>query len=435
MRLALFLIFLSASFVHALAQDVVGFRRDDFGKVALTTSQVASGDLAGWHRNYANEPVSKYDKRSVFYRLGGPVGRLDVVTNTRTFPCTGFLISQKHLMTNYHCVPGLFEVSAVRDTGARRIVFIQFVLGYTVEGVEEIGRRYSVKASPAEANRELDYAILEVSGEPAKSFGWLRLASTELTKNSPLWIIGHPLGAAQHISREQCKSSDPAVSGGRLRHTCDTLPGNSGSPVLDPDTKSVIALHHAGSSSESINYAIPMRRIVARSTILKALLAEQASDPGKGSAGDPLRREPFLPGKDDPKVIAAIMQLQLQRIGCYRGSIDGVWGRGSEGSIAALPKAHRDTLSPPTLSLRNVSLLRGLEADTCERTRPPPKGQQGNTTATGATRVTTSSGGSSGRSGTSSCIQRAQRYCSNPDNSSAIGYAACLTQAKAGCRQ
>lgn len=431
---ATLLAFCLMSVLPANAQNIVGFEREDFGKVVLTTRQSASGDPSSDVMGYFSEPISRYDKRSVFYRLGSPVGRLDVLTDVRMYPCTGFLISPKYVMTNHHCVKGLLELSAVRKSGAKKVELIQFVLGYTVEGIEESGRRYSVKTEPVESNRELDYAILEVSGEPAKSFGWLRLASSEPLKNSPLWIIGHPLGDVQRISREQCKSADPAVSGGRLRHTCDTLPGNSGSPVLDPDTKSVIALHHAGSKSNSINYAIPISRIVARSVTLQALLSEHTSDPQFMAAGNPLRTEPFPPGQDDPILIAGVMQKQLQRIGCYSGAIDGIWGRGSQSSITALPKLHRDRLTAPTVSFQNVRLLRELDSNVCAHARPQPERQRRN--GAGAQRPTTNARVQTrGASGSSTCIQRAQRYCSNPDNSSAIGYQACLTQAKAGCRQ
>lgn len=411
----------------AVAQDVIGFPLEDFGKVVLVKRQVAGGD-AGRFDNYRNEPIGKYDRRSVFYRLGGPVGRLDIRTNTRSFPCTGFLISKKYLMTNYHCVPGIVDLLEVRQTGARRIELIQFLLGYTQEGVEEVGRRFSVAVKPVEANKALDYSILEVSGNPAKAYGWLKLASAEPTANSPLWIIGHPLGEAQRISREQCMSSGPPViSGGQLRHTCDTLPGNSGSPVLDPDTKRVLALHHAGSSSSSINYAIPMARIIAASPVLKALLAEQEKHPEVVAAGDPLRNAPFPKAQDDPKLIAYLMQLQLQRGGCYPGKIDGVWGPASEASIAALPSAHRIRLTPPTISSANAKILREIEPGTCGPRQAPTKTVVINRNPPAGPRPR--------RGSSSTCIQRAQRYCSNPDNSSAIGYAACLTQAKAGCRE
>ncbi len=40
------------------------------------------------------------------------------------------------------------------------------------------------------------------------------------------------MGEAQRISREKCQADSPAIASYRLQHTCGTLPGNSGAPLL-----------------------------------------------------------------------------------------------------------------------------------------------------------------------------------------------------------
>jgi V8-like Glu-specific endopeptidase len=268
--LVILLFFLSSA--TSQAQDIVGFSRDDFGKITLSNKQSAGQnldeELEVSIENYNNESVSNYGADSLFARLGRPVGRLDVLTDRGIFPCTAFLVSEKYLVTNYHCVPGIIENPRI---GASRIEAIQFVLGYIQNGVEDSVRKYTVGLFPAETDKDLDYSVIEVFGNPAKDFGAVRLAAISPLANHPFWIIGHPLGEAQRISREKCKSGSPAISGHRLRHTCDTLPGNSGSPVFDPGSQSVIALHHAGSKLDSINFAIPLSEIVKQSEILRAL--------------------------------------------------------------------------------------------------------------------------------------------------------------------
>lgn len=279
----------------AQAQDLPGFPREDFGKVVLSSRQAFAEKLEGQIGDYNNEPISLYNPRSVFFQRGRPVGRLDVLTNVRVFPCTAFLISDKYLLTNHHCVPGLLDIPEVRDLGATRIESIQLVLGYTREGIEEDAERFNVSPVPVEQDKGLDYAILEVFGRPSDKYSVVTLATEAPYDSQPYFIIGHPLGSSQRISREQCLSAAPAISGGRVLHKCDTLPGNSGSPVFDGDTRNVIALHHAGSSRNSINYAIPLARIVEKSPILRGLAEASGSQNTAVAALDTAR--PTQPGQ------------------------------------------------------------------------------------------------------------------------------------------
>lgn len=278
MRVFFFTLYCLLSSTSCFAQEIVGFPREDFGKVVLSGRQAMTGSaFEASIGDYKNEPISGYGLDSPFAQLGRPVGRLDILTNIRVFPCTGFLISERYILTNHHCVTGLLDVPQIRDLGAKRIEAIQFVLGYVQEGVLEKARRFNVSPVPIEEDRSLDYAILEVFGAPSEVFGKVDIAALNIKNNRPLWVIGHPLGEHQKISREGCKSASPAVSGGRLRHQCDTLPGNSGSPVIDAFTHKVVALHHAGSSQNSINYAVPLAELVKKSTILKSLAGAQVA--------------------------------------------------------------------------------------------------------------------------------------------------------------
>ncbi len=140
-----------------------------------------------------------------------------------------------------------------------------------MEGVEEGTAVYQVNPQPIEADRDLDFAVLEIFGNPARDWGNLQIAANVPNAKDPYWVIGHPMGESQRISREKCRAAEPALSRGVLRHTCDSLPGNSGSPVIDASLQMVIALHHAGSRRNSVNYAIPMASILEKSPTLAAL--------------------------------------------------------------------------------------------------------------------------------------------------------------------
>ena len=264
----------------ALAQDFVGFDRTSFGSVVLNRNQAAGGgsdiSLELAVGDYNNEPILNYSQNSVFSKLGLSVGRLDILTDTGVYPCTAFIVDTKHILTNYHCVPGILDNERA---GATRIDSVLFVAGYRQPGVDQGTRRYTVVPTPVESSKDLDYAVLEVIGDPSAEFGKLDLASITPQDNDPYWVIGHPMGEAQRISREKCRANAPALSNNQLLHTCDTLPGNSGSPVIDASLQKVVGLHHAGSNRDAVNYAIPMAAILAQSNVLKAVFVPGAVDP------------------------------------------------------------------------------------------------------------------------------------------------------------
>ena len=257
----------------AQSQDLMGFDRASFGSVVLSRTQaVGTGiQLEISVGSYENEPMSNY-KDTVFADIGRSVGRLDALTDKGVFPCTAFIVSKQHILTNYHCSLGLLDDERI---GATRIDASQFIAGYTQTGVDEGTKKYTVIPTPVEYSEELDYAVLEVIGNPSKEYGKLKLASLVPNDRAPFWIIGHPQGKGQHISREKCRASTPAISRNTLLHTCDTLPGNSGSPVIDAGLQVVVALHHAGIANDSVNAAILMSKILENSTVLAAYKAPE----------------------------------------------------------------------------------------------------------------------------------------------------------------
>ncbi|PYG33294.1 trypsin-like peptidase domain-containing protein [Pelagimonas varians] len=312
-----------AASTPAFAQDVVGFDRGDFGNIVLNRKQSASaGDIefelsVG---DYNNESIRNYSEQSIFAKIGHSVGRLDILTDKGIFPCTAFIVDKKHILTNYHCVPGILNNERA---GATRIDAVQFVAGYTQQGVEEGTRKFTVSPTPVEAYEDLDYALLEVLGDPSADYGMLKLAAAAPNDGDPYWVIGHPMGEAQRISREKCKANNPALSNNRLLHTCDTLPGNSGSPVIDASLQMVIGLHHAGSKRDSVNFAIPMADIIERSDILEAALSTlndaPPSDPNPVPVDPPVDTTPTpVPDQDEAGALCDALYAEAKGYGeCF----------------------------------------------------------------------------------------------------------------------
>ena len=152
----------------------MGFDRASFGSVVLSRTQaVGTGiQLELSVGSYENEPISNY-KGTIFADIGKSVGRLDVLTDKGVFPCTAFIVSKQHILTNYHCSLGLLDDERI---GATRIDASQFVAGYTQTGVDEGTKKYTVIPTPVEFSAELDYAVLEVIGNPSQEYGELKLA-------------------------------------------------------------------------------------------------------------------------------------------------------------------------------------------------------------------------------------------------------------------
>ncbi|MBY6119141.1 trypsin-like serine peptidase [Mameliella alba] len=249
-----------------LAAQPVEFDPADFGKVILAPKQSAGGGGLTFEQafgDYQNEPILTYGENSLPRRLGRPVGRLDVLyDNGKTGVCTAFIVDAQHILTNNHCIPGV---------GGVGVEAAQFVAGF-VDGAQARGaEKFQVSTRPVETSVPLDYSVLRVFGDPSARFGKVELAIEAPEDAELLWIIGHPQGQAQHISREGCAADDPAMSPeGKLVHSCDTLGGNSGSPVFRITDRKVVGLHHAGDNRTGYNFAIPMARILAESAVLKA---------------------------------------------------------------------------------------------------------------------------------------------------------------------
>ena len=149
----------------AHSQDLMGFDRSSFGSVVLSRTQaVGTGiQLELYAGSYENEPIGNYSDGSIFAQIGRSVGRLDVLTDKGVFPCTAFIVSKKYILTNYHCSSGILE-----RVGASRIDVLYYVAGYTMTGIDAGIKKYTVIPTPVEFDEDLDYAVLEVLGDPSQ---------------------------------------------------------------------------------------------------------------------------------------------------------------------------------------------------------------------------------------------------------------------------
>ena len=257
---------------------------DQFGKVVIRLPQSAGGisllqlqNVLGRSANF--EPLSAYREQDRFRRIALPVGRLDLLVNNPTVAgsgfssCTASIISARHIITNNHCFP--------EGQGGVRQAFL--LMDYYSDDSEAAVRRFEVKAVPVERNAALDFAIAEVSGNPAATFGRIALEPRDPEPGESLLIIHHPLGKPKHMTRGGCRAHAPvAVQGTDIRHRCDTMPGSSGSPILAEGSGRMLGLHYGGSldvqTPGSFNSGKRLSEISGRSRVLAAVVAEQRQE-------------------------------------------------------------------------------------------------------------------------------------------------------------
>lgn len=173
-------------------------------------------------------------------------------------------------------------------------------------------------------NEILDMALLRVaarSGEDRLS-GPIRLAPETAVPGRKIAVIGYPGDDSKSYDAEKFVRLFGRVFGkkrlapGRLgephawglRHDCSTLPGNSGSVVLDIETGGALGLHYSGSMFRA-NYAVPATEIlrvtherpwqpevVAQRAPLLDLASAGRMQPQGADAGQGLQAQPQADG-------------------------------------------------------------------------------------------------------------------------------------------
>jgi hypothetical protein len=198
--------------------------------------------------------------------------------------CTGFLLSKDLLITNHHCIRGDLETQSA---------VVEF--GYDTYAAPIERFRIAKLAAPVP---ELDYSIVQLTGVPSERFQPARAATVNPPANrlyfrvpaqpnprfrpvalrlpQDLVIIEHTPEKPKQVSQADCRVAGPLVPGiatmnggdTDFSHTCDTLGGSSGSPVINPQTGEIIGLHHLGAEQGIAN---PVNQAVYFSAILNDL--------------------------------------------------------------------------------------------------------------------------------------------------------------------
>ncbi|WP_196232127.1 trypsin-like peptidase domain-containing protein [Rhizobium etli] len=192
-------------------------------------------------------------------------------SKVRAYAGTGWLLSPTLLLTNHHVIAAR---NAREPEPAKRELDVQalsteIILDYNTDKSTPVV--FSTKALLS-CDELLDYAVLRIDDTGRKGLKISTEAADQLGK--PVNIIQHPGGRAKLFAIRN--NIVVAEDVGDLQYVTDTLPGSSGSPVLN-DEWQVVALHRGSQRAANLKFAGREVAYVNRGTKMRSILEHWAT--------------------------------------------------------------------------------------------------------------------------------------------------------------
>lgn len=197
-----------------------------------TLNIVRDFDLESIEYIRANQPE--------IFAASRPVAKISFVSSEGPAACTGFMVSDDRMLTNHHCI----YTDAICKSA-------DVIFGFN-KSDSPLGDEMQKCLRLVDKDEDLDAALIEVAGSPGKRWGSLAFSDGTPILNEPAVVVQHPAGFPKFVSRIDCVVSTMPADGvkvGKERdfgHSCDTMDGSSGSPVLRRADLKVMGLHHWG---------------------------------------------------------------------------------------------------------------------------------------------------------------------------------------------
>ena len=211
-------------------------------------------------------PVASLPPGDKMRSAARPIGKLSIATDDgRSNVCTAALISSTQLITASFCV--------------ERAVAAVLTLGYLV--LDERGKSYPVRLPALKVDPKLNYAVLEVEGEPDKEFGTANLLVRIPIEGEKAYVVHHGSGGPQLVAGNcsiisaEDKPTAPDYEAATVAHDCDTTGGSSGAFLFSDADNAVLGIHVLGfgASRTDVNHAIPMYGIALADPTVRSIAA------------------------------------------------------------------------------------------------------------------------------------------------------------------
>lgn len=197
---------------------------------------------------------------------------------------TGFLVAADLCLTAAHV---LQDVRA--GTVSSRDVVLRFdyrrsgpgepigagsVFGLATEWLAAWSQGSSLDDDPDAGNRvpdpgQVDCALLRVAGAPGEERGWIPLEQVDAVHPADeIVVLQHPSG--QRLMMTFGAVLDINANATRMRHTANTEPGTSGSPIFTAGLQ-LVGLHQGGDPDRRVGHRPTFNRAVPIAAILRAL--------------------------------------------------------------------------------------------------------------------------------------------------------------------
>ena len=175
------------------AQPTLFFPASQADAIRPSLPQSSKAQFESLINSSGYEDIAAFSTGNRYRKIGRAVGRLKMFAEDGRFAtCTAWLIGDRYLLSNHHCID-------VTDFPNNRIARVHIEMGVLSTATKfDI---YAVRMPPRETSKDLDYAVLEVDPQASQKYGSFVLSSREPVDSEELFIIHHPLGQPQSLSR------------------------------------------------------------------------------------------------------------------------------------------------------------------------------------------------------------------------------------------